>query len=556
MFADYAQVTGLLSKSVLFRSLKPEQIQGLAAEFEPFSLEDGEKACSSGDHGESMYMILFGKIRLTRGAGESQKELGVLVPGDYFGEEAVLQGRSYIASATAIGKTHLLRLNREGYARIIREHSYVKTFLSETVKSRSLARSKSQSWLTTSERIYLLERKSRNFLWISLIKSLVLGWVGVMLLIFAVGTGSGSFQVAAGWLGGIVLLCSFLWGIWIWIDWGNDYYIVTSSRVVWVEKVILLYESRHEAPLSTILTVGVDTDFWGRALGYGDVGVRTYTGKITLRFIDHPDYVSGVILEQQDRTKVVVKETEIAELEGAIRRKLGYTTAPAAQAGPVAATPEAPSKRKPRRSMGVFMIRFEQKGVVTFRKHWILLLKSIALPTLGMVLILGILAGRFLEYFTFLSLPVCMMVNLTALFILFLVWIYRYVDWRNDIYQLTDSQIIDIYRKPLGAEDKKTADLDNILTIRHLRRGIVGLIFNFGDVIAMVGTTEFTFDGVYKPAEVEQEIVERMSARKEKQKKDESAREQERIAEWVSVYHKIESERKSGDGTGFTPKTG
>jgi len=93
--------------------------------------------------------------------------------------------------------------------------------------------------------------------------------------------------------------------------------------VVWVEKVILLYESRHEAPLSTILTVGVDTDFWGRALGYGDVGVRTYTGKITLRFIDHPDYVSGVILEQQDRTKVVVKETEIAELEGAIRRKLG-----------------------------------------------------------------------------------------------------------------------------------------------------------------------------------------------------------------------------------------
>jgi hypothetical protein len=36
-------------------------------------------------------------------------------------------------------------------------------------------------------------------------------------------------------------------------------------------------------------------------------------------------------------------------------------------------------------------------------------------------------------------------------------WFYEYVDWINDIYILTPDQIMDIYRTPLGREDKKTA---------------------------------------------------------------------------------------------------
>ena len=72
-----------------------------------------------------------------------------------------------------------------------------------------------------------------------------------------------------------------LWGIWNWIDWGNDYYIVTDQRVVWVEKVIWLYESRDEAPLTTILAVNTTSTFLGRWLHYGSVIVKTFTGEIT-----------------------------------------------------------------------------------------------------------------------------------------------------------------------------------------------------------------------------------------------------------------------------------
>ena len=60
-------------------------------------------------------------------------------------------------------------------------------------------------------------------------------------------------------LAGAFLVLDILWAIWLVLDWGNDYYIVTSQRVVWLEKVIAVYDSRQESPLNTILAVAVET---------------------------------------------------------------------------------------------------------------------------------------------------------------------------------------------------------------------------------------------------------------------------------------------------------
>jgi len=81
--------------------------------------------------------------------------------------------------------------------------------------------------------------------------------------------------------------------------------------------------------------------------------------------------------------------------------------------------------------------------------------------------------------------------------ILFLWLLYDYVDWHNDIYQVTPDQILDIERKPFGTEDKKAAPLENILSIEYERIGFLGLLFNFGTVLIKVGTTTFTFDHVF-----------------------------------------------------------
>lgn len=81
------------------------------------------------------------------------------------------------------------------------------------------------------------------------------------------------------------------------VDWSNDYYIVTSQRVIWMEKVVGIFDSRMEAPLGTILSVGVETDAVGRILDYGNVIVRTFVGKIPFNNVHHPYHASRLVEE-------------------------------------------------------------------------------------------------------------------------------------------------------------------------------------------------------------------------------------------------------------------
>ena len=113
--------------------------------------------------------------------------------------------------------------------------------------------------------------------------------------------------------------------MWNWIDWGNDYYIVTNQRVIWLEKVIGLYDSRQEAPLSTVLSVGVETDVTGRLLDYGNVIVRTYVGKIPFSHVSHPYEAAHLVEEQWTRTKRSASRMEKEAMRNVLRQKMGLT---------------------------------------------------------------------------------------------------------------------------------------------------------------------------------------------------------------------------------------
>jgi hypothetical protein len=97
------------------------------------------------------------------------------------------------------------------------------------------------------------------------------------------------------------------------------------------------------------------------------------------------------------------------------------------------------------------------------------------------------------------------LLSVLILLLLFLWWLYRFIDWRNDIYQVTDKFIFDIYRKPLGTESKQSAPLENILSMEHQRVGFLGYILNYGNVVINVGETRFIFMNVHRPC-VQQDI--------------------------------------------------
>jgi hypothetical protein len=116
--------------------------------------------------------------------------------------------------------------------------------------------------------------------------------------------------------------------------------------------------------------------------------------------------------------------------------------------------------------------------------------------------------------------------------------IYQYADWRNDIFKITLEQIIDIDRKPLGRMRHRSAPLENILSIEYKRQGFWGFVFNFGTVFITVGNMKLSFDHVYNPSEVQQDIFYRMGERLEKVRRFEIANERERFSDWIAGYHK------------------
>ncbi len=93
----------------------------------------------------------------------------------------------------------------------------------------------------------------------SLLLPLVLLTSGVGLLAVG-GLGSAWAPLAGGALLSTVGAALAAWNA---LDWRNDYYVITDRRVVWLEKVIGLYDSRQESPLRMILSVETESGLLG-----------------------------------------------------------------------------------------------------------------------------------------------------------------------------------------------------------------------------------------------------------------------------------------------------
>jgi hypothetical protein len=134
--------------------------------------------------------------------------------------------------------------------------------------------------------------------------------------------------------------------------------------------------------------------------------------------------------------------------------------------------------------------------------------------------------------------PPALVVALLVIFIgLAVWWLYEFEDWRNDIYMVTPDQIVDVYKKPLGQEIRDASPLDKIQGLRSERTGLIGRLFNFGNVTANVPGKVFTFDGVYDPLSVQEDIQRRIEAFKIRQTRSEALRRREELADVLSAYY-------------------
>jgi len=197
----------------------------------------------------------------------------------------------------------------------------------------------------------------------------------------------------------------------------------------------------------------------------------------------------------------------------------------------------------------LFKLRVEDSGTVTYHKHWYVLLQQILKPLLFVVAILGLMIGRMWVLATTPEIDLIkpaengfsfdtIIVSLPIIMIPFLGWlIWEYVDWKNDIFQVTPDEILDIDKKPLGTEERRAAQLENILSTQYKRIGLAGYLLNFGTVYITVGGAQLAFEDVLDPASVQADIDLRRMARMDKKREASAASDRERMAAWIAAYH-------------------
>jgi hypothetical protein len=119
----------------------------------------------------------------------------------------------------------------------------------------------------------------------------------------------------------------------------------------------------------------------------------------------------------------------------------------------------------------------------------------------------------------------------------------RYDGWQRDRYLVTGRRIIDIEGTPfrLGGERRREGTFDNIQNITYDIPNLFWQLLNMGNVVIETAGTEatFTFDMVYDPSGVQEEIFNRMVLYQQRQRERERDNTTAQLVEVIGEYHRL-----------------
>ncbi len=123
----------------IFENTSTEDLAHLATITHEIELKPGLVIFNEGDFPDALYMIISGKVRLTREDEE------VLLAGskDFFGTWALFDDEPRVATATVLEECHLLKIGKEDFFDLLADHANITQSVMKTLvkKMRSLMNS-------------------------------------------------------------------------------------------------------------------------------------------------------------------------------------------------------------------------------------------------------------------------------------------------------------------------------------------------------------------------------------------------------------------------------
>ncbi len=552
---DQQQIIARLEKLTLFTELDPVQLEQVAAYIHSISLRAGEALHFSGKNCP-LLVVASGKLRFSpvnRGrSGQSYS----LKQGDFCGADVVIRGKQKAFDISAQEPTLLFSITVEGLRTLLNINPELTRNIKKQAAWYNLIHSKPFSWLGEEETVKAICRKHLAYLVVVELAPLLVAWLGIFIILAATRIDTASFRLAVGWFGTAGVGMAVLWAVYRYYDWGNDYYIITDERIVWLERTIGIYDSRQEAPLVAIKSGETKSGQIGRWFGFGDVITETFMGQIFFRHVGKPAEIKNLIDREHKLAIEHQATTDIHTIEGKIRQKIDPAQAATLPVAAIGTSPPVPSgasmqelqlvpeKLNPWQALlARFQMRRESNGIITYRKHLYILFRMTLAPaacfsgaTFGTIILYS---WRDQQLVNLLTPHTIVLVGSGLIVLAGLWWLYRFIDWSNDIYRLTPDKIIDSERKPLGTELTKSAPLENIIGLDYERLGLLGVMLNFGNVVINIGTeNKFIFYGIHNPAAAQRDIFNYMYERRHRKQQSDTQQEQERVSNYIAAYHR------------------
>jgi CRP-like cAMP-binding protein/uncharacterized membrane protein YdbT with pleckstrin-like domain len=471
------------------------------------------------------------------------------------------------------------------------------TELSEKPKERTR-----YSWQDIDEEIILFQR--RHWLWLAGRLAVVFAVVFLLYGLLVVANSLFPFLDLRGFTYALVALLGLgLPVAWFVADYLNDYYIITTKRVVRYERVLIFYQNQQTAPLERIQDVTSQASIFGKLFNYARLTITTAgMGVILFEMIPRPEDAESRIRGLQTKARAGELGAQRENLRSKILSRLKMRLTPSVPervlppgtvvlpqlsrwqrfwyrlTNPwrrfwrwVRSRPEAAymtlirilpkytqekltKERAAKKSQEIKPMDDD----IVYRKHPWFLFKAIVIPltvlvVTGFLILFGELSIRTLrENFRVAG----SLYGIVLIACLLWLW-FRVENWRNDKYILSKTHITYIFKIPLGLyERRRQAEWDKVQNANYVVPGLWANLINFGTVVVETASVEgrFEFLNIGNPRKVQQEIMQRLGLARAAQAQRTREQQQSALSETLEIYNElIQDWAARNQGVGAAP---
>jgi len=335
----------------------------------------------------------------------------------------------------------------------------------------------------------------------------------------------------------------------------NDDFIVTTKRVVHIERVLFFGQQRKDAPLTRIQDVTMISNVLDLIFDSDTLQIATAgAGTITFNHISNAEHIRQVIFTERVRAKARVAVADVVALRQTIANQIHVNDELDKHVMDVA-EPEGlvvhqPTTHHYNRIVDYFIPRIKEVNdtpdgtVIVWRKHYYVLLTNILLPILALLAAIYLFMASFILWlppFTVLAWPVQATLGVIILACTFW-YLVRYDDWNKDVYIVTNTQIIDIESAAFRVrKTKREGTFDNIQGVYSEIPNLFHKLLNLGDVVIETAGSDqtFTFEKVFNPASVTEEIFNRWATYQQKERENQRDATNRQVMDVLKEYHKL-----------------